>query len=136
MTDPVRSLMDKARQALDDAHLLAAHHRVEAVINRVYYAAFHAARAALLTLGETPKSHKGVRTRFDYHFIETGRLAREVGQVLNISENARRSADYDALTVFDTHAAADLIADVETFVQAVEVRISSTPDEAPPDAAA
>ena len=45
----VQSLMDKARQALDDARLLAAHNRVEAALNRLYYAAFHAARAALLT---------------------------------------------------------------------------------------
>ncbi len=40
----------------------------------------------------------------------------------------RQGADYDALTVFEAHAAADLIADVETFVQTVEAIIL------PPDA--
>ena len=33
------------------------------------------------------------------------------------------SRGYDALTVFDAHAAADLIADVETFVRTVEAVI-------------
>ncbi len=42
---------------------------VRAAISRAYYAAFHAARAALLTEGESPKSHGGVRNRFGYHFI-------------------------------------------------------------------
>ena len=32
----------------------------------------------------------------------------------------RQGADYDALTVFEARAAADLIADVETFVRTVE----------------
>ena len=35
----------------------------------------------------------------------------------------RQGADYDALTVFEARAAADLIADVETFVQTVEAVI-------------
>ena len=40
---------------------------VRAAISRAYYAAFHAARAALLTLSESPKSHGGVRNRFGYY---------------------------------------------------------------------
>ena len=69
-----------------------------------------------------------MRIRFDYHFIETGRLAREVGQILSVSERARQSADYDAMTIFDEAAAADLIADVERFVEAVAAILP------PPDA--
>ncbi len=52
--------------------------------------------------------------------FRTGRLSKEVGSILAFAEEARNRADYDASTVFDTHAAADLIADVDTFVQAVE----------------
>ena len=39
--------MHKARQALEDAGLLLAHERSEAAVNRIYYAAFDAARAAM-----------------------------------------------------------------------------------------
>jgi len=40
--------MRKSRQALDDAQLLLEHDRAEAAVNRAYYAAFDAARAALI----------------------------------------------------------------------------------------
>lgn len=50
MTPPdneIQALMHKARQALEDARLLLAHERSEAAVNRIYYAAFDAARAAM-----------------------------------------------------------------------------------------
>ena len=60
--------MQKARRALNDARLLMEHERAEAAVNRTYYAAFDAARALLLTKGEAPSSHSGVKSRFSYHF--------------------------------------------------------------------
>lgn len=81
-SDEIRALMQKARQALDDAELLLNHDRVEAAVNRIYYAAFDAAKAALLMKGETPSSHSGVKTRFSYHFVRTETLSREVGRTL------------------------------------------------------
>ena len=62
-------------------------------ISRAYYAAFHAARAALLTVGESPKSHGGARNRFGYHFIRTGRVPKAVGDILDVSETLRNRAD-------------------------------------------
>ena len=131
MRDTVEALLNLAREDLRAAHLTLDQGFVRVAISRAYYAAFHVAQAALLTVGEQPGTHAGVSNRFYVHFVETGRLPRDIGRLLPDALRQRNSADYDALTVFDTHAAADLIADVETFVQAVEVLISSTPDEAP-----
>ncbi len=124
----VEALLEKAHQALSDARYLQADARADAAISRAYYAALHAARAALLSLGETPRTHHGVHTRFAFHFVATGRLERDVGDILTLSARERERSDYEALTVFDARAAADLIADVETFVQTVEAIIL------PPDA--
>jgi len=49
MTREQAALMKKAAQALSDALLLLENDRTEAAINRMYYAVFDAARAALLT---------------------------------------------------------------------------------------
>ena len=119
----VEALLEKARQALSDARYLQADARADAAISRAYYAALHAARAALLSLGETPRTHHGVHTRFAFHFVATGRLERAVGDILTLSARERERSDYEALTVFDARAAADLIADVETFVRTVEAII-------------
>ena len=122
----VEALLEKARQALSDARYLQSDSRVEAAISRAYYAALHAARAALLSLGEAPKTHHGVHTRFTMHFVATGRLERSVADILILSARQRERSDYDALTDFDTYAAADLIADVARFVEAVEKVLGST----------
>ena len=119
----VEALLEKAHQALSDARYLQADARADAAISRAYYAALHAARAALLSFGETPRTHHGVHTRFAFHFVATGRLERAVGDILTLSARERERSDYEALTVFDARAAADLIADVETFVRTVEAFI-------------
>ena len=101
----IEALLQKVNRALDDASYLLEDDRVEAAVNRAYYAAFHAARAALLTEGEEPTSHAGILSRFSYHFIRTGRISEEVGQVLARAETDRNRADYDAFPVFEIQAA-------------------------------
>ena len=118
-SDEIQALMQKARQALDDAELLLDHDRVEAAVNRIYYAAFDAAKAALLTKGETPSSHSGVKTRFSYHFLRTEDIPRDVGRTLAEAEAMRNKGDYDAFAVFDVEAARDMWNDVHVFVDAV-----------------
>ena len=115
----VQAHLEKGRQALADAHLLLENSRVEAALNRAYYAAFNVARAAVLSVGENPRTHAGVRTRFDYHFVRSGRIEVSTARILAVSETLRQQADYDALTVFDAQAAADLLSEVEGFVNCV-----------------
>lgn len=91
----IRALQEKARQALSDAELLLDNGSVEAAINRGYYAAFQAARAALLTEEEGLKTHSGVIRRFGYHFVRTGRVSDEIGDILTTAQSMRgRAADY------------------------------------------
>lgn len=117
--DPTEALLQKANQALDDASYLLEDDRVEAAMNRAYYAAFHAARAALLTEGEEPTSHAGILSRFSYHFVRTGRISEEVGKVLARAETDRNRADYDAFSVFEIQAAEDLVSNVSQFTKVV-----------------
>lgn len=126
-TDYAAAFLARAREALDAARLDADHDHAEAAINRAYYAAFYAARAALEREGEAPRSHKGVRARFGDRFVRTGRVDHATAGILQAAEVARLKADYDALSVFDTSAARDLIADVERFVAAVETLLADGP---------
>ncbi len=120
MIDRQAALFDKARRALDTARLNLDHGDTEAAINRAYYSAYYTALAALLTHGETPKTHSGTHDRFYLHFVHSGHLPVSVGKTLKFAFNLRQRADYETFAVFDEAAAADLITDVEAFVQAVE----------------
>ena len=65
--------IETARTALADARLLLDHGgSTEGVVNRLYYACFHAARAALYSRGEQPRSHGGVRTQFGQVVVLAG----------------------------------------------------------------
>ena len=119
MTDRQTALFDKARRALETARAVLKLGDAEAAVNRAYYAAFHAATAALLSVGEAPKTHAGAHQRFHLHFVASGRLSRAQGETLRHAFELRQRADYEAFTVFDEAATANLIADVEGFVETV-----------------
>lgn len=64
------------------------------VVNRLYYACFHAAQAALYARGFDPQSHGRVQTLFGQELIQNGDVAREYGRFLNDMETYRRRVDY------------------------------------------
>ena len=101
-----------ARRTLDDGD-------PEAAVNRAYYACFYLVQAALLGVGETPKTHAGTHSRFAYHFVRPGRVPQDIGRILPYAAETRERSDYDAFAITDTAAAADLLTDAERFVAAV-----------------
>jgi hypothetical protein len=119
----IRALQEKARQALSDAELLLDNGSVEAAINRGYYSAFQAARAALLTEEEGLKTHSGVIRRFGYHFVRTGRVSDEIGDILATAQSMRERADYDAIADLNREDAAHLVDDARRFIRIVETQI-------------
>lgn len=123
MTETQQALLDKAQRALEAAEANVELDDAETSINRAYYAAFYAALAALEAVNEQPKTHHGTLRRFHYHFVRTERLALEIGEILSHALDFRQQVDYDAFTIFDVQAAADLSADVHRFVAAVETML-------------
>lgn len=97
MVDPryVREELEKARSALDDAQALrGVDGSDEGVVNRLYYAAFHAAQAALYSRDVDPGTHGAVRNRFGELFVKTGDAEREHGRLLTTLADVRQQADY------------------------------------------
>ncbi len=132
MNEAAAAHFDRARQALHAARVLIREGDASDSISRSYYAALHAARAALAQVGEKPKSHRGTHDLLWMHFVQEGRLPRPVAKVLSDAKDLRTNADYDAFTIYDTAAAADLLRDVEVFVAEAEAlvrRLSEEGDE-------
>lgn len=123
--EAVQALRKKARAALSDAEVLLERGSPEATINRGYYAVFQAARAALLTEGESPKTHSGVIRRFGYHFVRTGQVSDEIGGILTTAQSMRGEADYEAFSDFGRDEAAELVEKARRFIKAVEEQVFS-----------
>ena len=121
-----RMLYVKAGEALAAARYNLEGGFLTTAVNRAYYAAYYAARAALLAVGEAPKTHHGLILRFNLQFVKTGRIGKHVAQTLAYAEELREGADYETAISFDPKAVTDLIHDVKAFVEAVEPLLRRT----------
>lgn len=92
--DVVRYRLQRAREALEDARVLANASRWSACVNRLYYACFYAVSALLLQDGLSSTKHTGVRSLFNQHFVKTDKVPRVLAQVFNDLFARRQESDY------------------------------------------
>ena len=74
--------MEKARAKLRVARDLVERGEWDDRVSRAYYAAFHAAQAAVLCEGERADTHQGVLTLFGLLLVKTGKIDRKWGRAL------------------------------------------------------
>jgi uncharacterized protein (UPF0332 family) len=87
--------LEQARTALADAKILQEGSGSDtAVVNRLYYACFHAAQAVLYAKGFDPTSHRGVSTLFGKEVVLEGDVPRDDGRFLSELWDYREQADY------------------------------------------
>jgi uncharacterized protein len=101
-------------------------------VSRAYYAGFYAARDALESIGETPKTHAGTRTRFSSLAQSSPELDDAAGSVLSRLETRRGRADYGDDVPVSVEQAEQAVADAEAVVEAVERWFAGKTRE-PPD---
>lgn len=129
MTDsPGREAIDEqlrqARQALSDATgAYEADLSDAVVVNRLYYACFHAAQAALYDRDHDPESHGGVLSLFGSEVVVEGDATREQGRFLNDLSALRKQADYEYGPI-DADID-DLLEQTDSFVEAMAELVDS-----------
>jgi uncharacterized protein len=111
--------IEKANMALTAAKVLANVGLWDDAISRCYYAAFHAATAALFSLGLQARTHAGTHDLFFEHFVRTGPLSRRATKDFAALQRFREQADYSTPIRFDTETAAEEIARATQFLDEV-----------------
>jgi uncharacterized protein (UPF0332 family) len=125
LRERVKAGFARAREKLAVARrVLAAGFDADAV-PPAYYAAFHAAEAALAVEGDEPRSHEALKSLFGLRFVKTGRLPPETASTLRELKDERENGDYSvfpAITRAEAERAVDLaerfVATLEGFLQA------------------
>jgi uncharacterized protein (UPF0332 family) len=120
----VSSEVARGDSTLESAELLLAAGKAADAVSRAYYAAFHYARALLLTLGEEPITHAGVEKLLHRHWVRTGELDAEVARRFSKLQKMRIDADYSADFVFTREGAAEEVAVAREFVSAARTLLS------------
>ena len=86
--------LQRARESLEDARVLANAGRWNPCVNRLYYACFYAVSALLTQEGLSSSRHTGVRSLFNQHFVRTGKIGKGVAQIFNDLFERRQEGDY------------------------------------------
>ncbi len=116
----VDGYLDKAGEKLRVAELLLKQKEFEDAISRAYYAAFHAAQAALLTEGLTASTHQGIVNLFGLHFVKTGKFEKKMGRFLSNLKDDRENCDYEIYSSVDADVAQNAVQEARQFLSAIQ----------------
>ena len=108
-----------------DARTLIETRSWRSATNRLYYACFYATSALLLTKGLESSKHSGVRSLFNQHFVKTGVVQKELGDIFQMMFSRRQDGDYDDSKQVSDADVLRLLPECQRFVQEIE-RIIST----------
>ena len=92
--DLIKLWLEKAHDDLATAEDNLRLNHTRGVVNRSYYAIFHAASATLLWHGEERAKHSGVQATFGERFIAAGIFEPELGRIYTRARREREEIDY------------------------------------------
>jgi len=109
--------LERARESLEEAGILLEHEYGNTFVNRLYYACFYAVSALLLTRGLSSAKHSGIRSLFHQHFVKSGLVDPELGQLYDRLFDNRQKGDYADLVRFDSNEVRDWHDEAFEFVE-------------------
>jgi uncharacterized protein (UPF0332 family) len=111
--------LQRSRESIEDARILADARRWNPCVNWLYYAGFYAVSALLAREDLSSSKHAGVRSLFNLYFVRTGRIAKDKARVFNDLFERRQEGDYVDFVQFDESQVRAWLPDAEAFVATV-----------------
>lgn len=94
--------------------------------NRLYFAALHAAKAACLSEGLDPKTHRGLKSLLALRFVHPGKLPDWVSTVYGQLETDRDLSDYVAAFSMTAQRYAERSAQADRLLSEIEKYLRGT----------
>lgn len=110
----------RAENTLNDAWILANNNSWNSCINRLYYSAFYAITALLLSKGFEAKTHNGNKTLFFKEFVITGLIEKEFGTLYSDLMDWRNEGDYADFTDYEPETVVPMIHKTEEFLKRIK----------------
>lgn len=115
--------LQRARETLADARILADAGRWNPCVNRLYYACFYAVSALLVQDGLSSSKHTGLRSLFNRHFVKTNKVPKEKARIFNDLFERRQEGDYVDFVSFEESQVLPWLPEAEAFVENIAVLI-------------
>jgi uncharacterized protein (UPF0332 family) len=122
-----RDEIQHGNESLAAAQCLVTNGFLRDAVSRAYYAAYHWARAVLLTKGIEAKTHRGTIQLFSLHFVKDGPLSDDTAALLAHLETYRELSDYTSTVSFTETQAHEGITRSENFIQACRPLVQDLP---------
>ena len=113
----VKYRLQRARETLADARILADASRWNPCVNRLYYACFYAVSALLIQEGLSSTKHTGLRSLFNRHFVKTNKVPKDKARIFNDLFERRQEGDYVDFVNFEESQVLPWLPEAEAFVQ-------------------
>jgi len=127
MTDEQAALLNKARDSIRGATLLADAQLCGFAVSRAYYAMFYVAEALLLGEELSFSKHSAVIAAFGERFAKTGRVPAKLHQYLIEGQDRRNVGDYGIGPALDREEAATEISRAREFLDLAVGLLGSPP---------
>jgi uncharacterized protein (UPF0332 family) len=115
--------LQRARETLADARILADASRWNPCVNRLYYACFYAVSALLVQEGLSSSKHTGLRSLFNRHFVKTNKVPKEKARIFNDLFERRQEGDYVDFVSFKESQVLPWLPEAEAFVENIAVLV-------------
>ena len=112
--------LEKAKTDLNDAKKTLELEMFDTAANRSYYAIFHSARAILALDGQDYKKHSGVISNFQKNYIKTGKLNKEMSNIIKSAFDMRIDSDYEDFYVVPKEDVIRQVEEADYFVCKIE----------------
>lgn len=115
--------LDKAREALEQVNEVGKLGYWTLAANRLYYAAYYACVALLISESIETTTHRGVIRMINLHFVKEGKISLEDGKMLGRLFAMRQSGDYEDWVEWGEEDVKPLIPRAEVFINNIEAII-------------
>ncbi len=95
----------------------------DTLVNRMYYAAFHAVSALLIHNHLNVRTHKGAIILFNKEFVAAGLFTQEEGRLFSQLEGLRERGDYNCFIDASESEIVPLIEPLKVFIQKIHTEI-------------
>lgn len=118
--------LDKAKETLKEVNAVSDLGFWSLAANRLYYAAYYASVALLVSKGIDASTHKGAIRMISLSFVKTGKLQPGDSQLLGRLFSMRQTGDYEDLFDWTEDDIAPLIPKVTDYINRIENIIDIT----------
>ena len=96
----------------------------DTLVNRMYYAAFHAVSALLIHNALQVHTHRGALSTFNKEFVRTGVFTFEEGHLFSKLEGLRERGDYNCFVDATEDEVVPLIEPLKALIEKIKTKIA------------